>query len=210
MLTSWCTCLAFILLAYPFWYLSLIGPSATWCLVSVILLPISNCSLLQWVKSNSRFQTINSLLKLEVKQIPLPYCLHAFVVKDNPQPGSPSMHTHLVTACFPCFPTTAELVGCSSEAQPDWRGRHTILLFLNCKTVCKIVKLFIKFSAIWYITNKHRCHPLFFRKGSSKFVTCKQSPTEQAWQSELGHRIVLVSQLGTMLRDLPHAAFHAA
>lgn len=87
----------------------------------------------------------------------------------SPQPGSLSMHTHLVTACFPYFPTTAEVGGCSSEAWPYWRDRHTTSPFLNCKIVCKIIYK----TSSYFITNKHRCHPLFFIKGSSKFVTCK-------------------------------------
>lgn len=147
------------ILTYPFWYLSLIGPSVP----GVFLVSSSYQS---QIASDSKYtltyhtkgpccsrsnqiqscKVSKSLLKLKVKQIPLPYCLHAFVVKDNPKPGSPSTHTHLVTACFPYFPTTAEAVGCSSEAWLDWIGRYTISPFLNCKTVCKIVKLFIKFQ----------------------------------------------------------------
>lgn len=148
-------------------------------------------------------------IKLKVKQIPLPYCLHTFTVKDNPQPARFSKNTHTFSDCM--FSLFSYHSWGSSEAWPDWRGRHTILPFLNCQTVCKLVKLFIKTSSIWYITNKHRYHPVFQkRKQQICYLQGAPSPTVQAWQSELRHRTVLVSQLGAMLRDLAHAAFHAA
>lgn len=69
----------FYILTYPFWYLSLIAPSAT-CLFSVIFLSIWNCrwpwvylslpqqrSLLQCVKPNSRLQSIKKFIKTQRK-----------------------------------------------------------------------------------------------------------------------------------------------
>lgn len=95
----------FYKLTYPLWYLSLIGSSAT-CPFSVIFFPISSCksqwvyldlpqqrSLLQWVKPNSSCKVSKSLLKLQVKQIPLPYCLHAFVMKESSTRFSKHAHT---------------------------------------------------------------------------------------------------------------------
>lgn len=98
----------------------------------------------------------------------------------SPQPGSPSMHTHLVTACFPYFPTIAEVGGCSSEAWPYQRGRHTTLPFLNCKIVCKIIFKIFRY----FITNKHRCHPLFSEKEAASLLPARYTKSHRIGTAE--------------------------
>jgi len=113
------------------------------------------------------------LLRYQVKQTPLPYCPHTFIMKDNPQSGSPSMHTHFVTVCFPSFPTRADggVLGCGSQV---WPIEEADVQFVNN----------IFSWGVWHLPDKHRCYPLLFRNGSRKFVTWKKgtpSPMERVW-----------------------------